>query len=384
VSRLTASQLARVLRCPGSATLPHEDTSSEAAARGTAVHEFLELVPVLGRDESLALVAEEFRPVCEALDLRGLPIGLAAEVTLAFDVSTGQARELGRGLRRDYSGASSTEIVGTADVLGVGPDAVFVADWKTGWDVEAPATNPQVRFLAMAAARAYGRTRAVAEIIRLREAGPPWRERAELDVFDLDEVAVQMRALAARVEADEVAFNQGPWCKRCPSFAHCPAKIALLRRLADGTETHEMELMLPLTAEMASVAYRRWKLAKELLRRVEAALHEFASHQPIAIGEGRWFGELLTEGTEQLDGDVVWEVLRRRFDRDVADQAVTRTATKARLREVLRARQSKPRSLAKTERAVLAEIRNRGGAIRPVRRVITEYAELPAGKEQAS
>lgn len=376
--RLTASQLGRAARCPGSMTLPHHNETNEATERGTAVHEFLERVQDLGRDAALALVPAAHRPLCEEIPVERLPVHLAAEVAFAFDPRTGRARELGRGLARDYSDAQDGEIVGTADVGGLSPDAVLIVDWKTGWSsVERAAANPQVRFLAMTAARAYGRTRAVVEVIRIRDSGAAWRDRAELDVFELDQVAVEVRELAHRVTADDATFHQGTWCGTCPAFNSCPAKTALLRRLADGSETADLEIMLPLTPDVAGVAYQRYKALRGLLKRVEAALHDYARNEPIPLGEGRYFGELLTEGHEVLDGDVAWDELRKRYDVDTADQAVKRTVTKERLREVLRTRVKKG-ALAKTERSVLEAIRDRGGASRPVRKELTEYTDAAA------
>jgi hypothetical protein len=380
--RLTASQLGRVKRCPASAVLPHLDIVSDAAMRGTAVHAFLENIPRIGRDTALEAVPEPWRPLCDAIDIDALPTDLAAEVTFAYDPRTSSSRELGRNLDRDYSGATDDEIVGTADVLGLSPSSVFVADWKTGWgDVEPAATNDQVKFLALAAARAYHRGHAIVEIIRIRDNGAAWRDRAEFDIFELDTVAFDLRVLVGATTVDTPRVSPGPWCQYCPAFAACPAKTALLVRLADGTEAQSLELMLPLTQEMASVAYQRLQHAKQLLKRVESALYEFASREPIPIGDGRWFGRVTEDGNEQLDGDVVWTVLSERYGTQIADHAVQRTATKSRVREVIRSQLTEPRTLSKTERAVLQEVRARGGASRPTRTSITEYMAANDDKE---
>jgi hypothetical protein len=383
--RLTASQLGRAVRCPGSMTLPHHDTTSEAAERGSAVHDFLEQAPALGREAALEQVPAEYRHLCDVLSLERMDARLVPEVAFAFDVETGRARELGRGLGRDYSSATASEIVGTADVFGLSPAAVLVRDWKTGWSSVDPAmSNMQVRFLAMAAARAHGRDRAVVEVVRIRESGDTWTDQAELDVFDLDETAAQVRALYQRINAPNVPFSQGPWCQFCPAFAACPTKGALLRRLADGSEAHELELMLPLTPEMAATAYHRWRAAKALLKRVEAEICELARRTPIPLGDGRVFGELLTEGNEQLDGDIVWDVLRERYGREVADKAVTRAATKARLTSVIRGRLNEKRTLSKTVNSVLGEVRKRGGASRPTRKELTEYSASERDEKESA
>jgi hypothetical protein len=385
MTRLTASEMERAAKCPASVTLPRQDGYTEAAVRGTDIHAFLERIPAMGREASLELVPADWREVCEAIDVERLPTNLAAEVALAYDVRTDTGRELGRGLRRDYSAAAPSEIVGTSDVIGLADDAVLVSDWKTGRsDTEPAARSPQIRTLSLAAARAYGRDIVHAEKIRIRENGAAWRDRAVFDVFDLDEIADEVRTVHAAVTAPEPAVRPGPWCRHCPAFASCPAQTALLRRVVDGSEIEDVERMLPLSPEVARVAYERWQAMKHLMKRIEAALHAYAKEHPIPLGGHRVFGELITEGNEQLDGDVAYAVMRDMFGQDVADAAVKRTATKTGIREALRPTLDEPRKLATTERRVHEAIRQRGGAHRPMTSKVTEYEAPPSENQEAT
>jgi hypothetical protein len=379
MTRLTGSGLERASRCPASVTLRHYDAATEASERGTAIHAFLERIPAQGRDASLAHVPDEWRPVCEAIDVERLPTKLAAEVAFAYDVRTDSARVLGIGIGRDYSSATPLEVAMTADVVGISADAVLVTDWKTGrGDTEPAAKSWQMRALALAAARAYSRDLTYVEKIRIRENGAAWRDRARFDVFDLDEIAAELRKLHDVVTSPNPPLRSGPWCRHCPAFTACPAQTALMRRMLDGSEIEDVERMMPLSPEVARVAYERWQAMRQLMKRIEAALHAYAKEHPIPLNGHRVFGELVTEGNEQIDGDIAWQVLAAQHGRDVADAAVKRTATKSGIREALRAVLAEPRALARTEREVLAEVRQRGGTRRPMTTKVTEYEAPPS------
>lgn len=383
MTRLTASEMERASRCPASVTLPRLDAHTEAAERGTEIHAFLERIPAMGREASLALVPDAWREVCEAIDVERLPTNLAAEVALAYDVAADTGREIGRGLRRDYSSAGANEIVGTADVVGLSQDAVLVSDWKTGrTDTQPAALSLQLRTLALAAARAYGRDIVHVEKIRIRENGYAWRDRAVFDVFDLDEIAAEVRGIYSTVAGADPPLRPGSWCRHCPAFAACPAQTALLRRVVDGSEIDDVERMLPLSPEVARVAYERWQAMKHLMKRIEAALHAYAKEHPIPLGGHRVFGELVTEGNEKIDGEVAWTVLADRHGPVVANAAVTKSATKASIREALRASLTEPRALARTEREVLSRIRDLGGASKPLTSKVTEYEAPPSENQE--
>lgn len=386
---MSASQIERIKHCPASAGLPQVRETTAAATRGTAVHKFLQDVAAADRDTALENVPAEHLALCESIDLDRLPVELAPEVALAYNVETGTGRELGRSIDRHYIGLDDAEIPGTADVVGVDAGVVFVGDWKTGWsEVPRAADNLQLRLLALAAARTYGCESAIVEVIRIRDNGASWRDRAELDVFDLDSFALELRQLVIEVMAAQQAIesqrwpavHEGPWCEWCPAFNACPAKTTMLQRLADGSATNELDLMLPLTPEMASIAYERWQTAKHLLRRIERALHDFARKTPIPLADGRWFGEVVKPGNERLDGDVAWAVVGELYGRDVADQAVNRQASKKGIREALRGHLPQGKPLSRAEREVLAQIRERGGAARQERTVVEEYERASESK----
>src|SRR5215471_4720463 len=200
--KVTASNLWRAFLCLGSAILPKAEATSEAAERGIAIHKYLLDCNRVGQDLAIANVPEKYRPACGLIDLTRLPVDptkYAAEVALAFDARTGKARELHRKGDRYYSQATATEICGTADVVALVDDEVVkVIDYKSGYKtLPAPEANWQFRFLGLAAARAYDRTHALVEMIRIGSDGFPYPIRGELDLWALAETAEELRELYA-------------------------------------------------------------------------------------------------------------------------------------------------------------------------------------------
>jgi hypothetical protein len=372
---ITASQLTRLFRCPASNSFPCVRSTSEASERGVAIHAFLEDAIMRGRDAALASVAEEYRDVCEAIPIDRIP-HVTPELAFAYDVETGVARVLGRGIGRKYGALGNSEIAGTADVVGGSDGMVYVGDYKTGRSYVEPAErNLQLAFLALAAARAYRVTSATVEILRVREHGELWIDRATLDVFDLDALATRLRYLVRHVhEADDRVsrgevpnLSEGPWCDYCPSYLACPAKVGLVKRLALGTELDEIELMTrPLDPEVAGVAYERIVSAERMLARLKRSIYAVARERPIPLPSGNVLGEVTRQGNERLDGDIAWRVVERMHGREIADAAVTRGATKAGLRRALSGARG-------AFDAVLAEIRAEGGAEKPMRTGVEEY-----------
>lgn len=238
----TASSLGRALACRASTVLPEApDAGSEAAARGTALHAYVE-AEALGQAGALEAVPPAWRETARGLDVPAIlealghdPFGdtvMTTEESFAWEPGRPEAaRSLGFNLRRDYSRALPHEMVGTADVVVYDHDAelVTVGDYKFGHGhVEGAATNPQLRALALYAARSRGMTRARVVVIRGREDGSCWLDTAELDWDDLVAVARDLTALALRIDQDRQSpelppATPGAHCRYCRAAVHCPA-----------------------------------------------------------------------------------------------------------------------------------------------------------------
>lgn len=394
----TASNLHCADLCPASAVLPRVRQESPAAARGTAIHAFLAAAAKDGRDEALAHVPEEHRATCEAIDLDVLPAGgtYAAEVALAYHVETGIGRELGRNLGRSYPPTDAREMAGTADVLALTADgeAAVILDFKSGHRrVAAAQVNRQLQMLALAAARAYGRSRAVVGLVYLLEDGGAWFDRAEFDAFDLDAIALDLHGIADRVEAAARAVAEGrqpdtatgDHCRYCPSYVHCPAQTALVRQMAADPGTLAVEVHAMLNEHNAAAAYARVKAVEAVLKHVREALYAYAQEHPIPLDNGLVLGSVETR-REYVDGKVARDVLGRLYGAPVADAACEWSASKTSIRDALRGvAKNMGLKLAAVEREALAAIGEAGGITPKVSRTVKE---LPAhalgdGKEAA-
>jgi len=363
--RATASQLERLLNCHGSGALPVADTTSAYAAQGSANHA-----------EQEADVEAGQLPEKIASFLGAASTTARAEVKLAYDCATDDGRILGTGSDREYGDLAPFEIAGTADVLAFDAERVYVVDRKLWTAVTAAERNVQVGFLALAAARALGRS--VASVALVYETGRV--DRAELDQIDMGTLAGRLHDLngnvaiqiARRARGELVDVREGTWCRHCPSAHACPARTALIRRLVMGGEATELELMLPLDDATARAAYERLGHAKSLLKRIESALYARASEHPIPLGDGRFFGRHVEEGNEHLDGRIARAVIAEKLGDDAVEEVVSYEVTKARLKDAIKKRAPKGAAAA-AERTVLEEIRRRGGATRETKERVSEF-----------
>lgn len=299
---ITFSGLHRVKACPPSAILPHSEKANDAATnQGVEVHRFLELLSTgISREAALELCTSEHRRFLSVIEVDKLPATAAgqyaAEVAFAYNWRNGTARELGRGTGRDYSDVGPDEIPGTADVVGLTPDAVVVLDYKAGPYANrrgAVGESMQLRGYALAAARAYGKERAIIGEIRIGADGAPAFETAEVtaEMLATDEAALRSDMLAVQSLIDgraELPTVEGPHCAYCPAFASCPAKSALARALGgDGTSLALGEL----TPETALKARERSKAAKQVLKQVDEALDLYFRANPVTLPSGKVLGE---------------------------------------------------------------------------------------------
>lgn len=342
---ITFSALPRAFACRLSTVLPRVDQSSDDAAAGTARHRFFQRVTeLLGSGNNLALEAarelalaeapEEARAALEAIPLETLGLeNVAAEVAVAFDLATGEARELGRGIERRYEGVADTEIVGTIDRLGfIGTDGLHVGDYKGRSHSTLPTEDPQILAGALAASRIYGRTWAELEVVRIVDA-EPYHATAKVDILDLDTFETRLHGLAQRVAQDHAAFvagdipeaQDGAHCRYCPSLRYCPAKMALARAVLGG-DSEEIHGVVKVGAayldEMSAPRLRQLVAdGEKVLEVVKDALREFARATPFPIndGTGRWYGVPPdAKEREIVDGPGASKVLAELFGPEAA------------------------------------------------------------------
>lgn len=150
------------------------------------------------------------------------------EVAFAYDVASDTARELTTNGHRDYSSLTAGEVPGTADLVHIEDGVVWIADQKTGFqgNLEPVAQHAQLRFLALAACRAYLCDRARIVLLHL-DGEEVLASAADLDADELDAIAAEVRAEVATIPGS--APKPGAHCADlyCPALAVCPHTKAL-------------------------------------------------------------------------------------------------------------------------------------------------------------
>lgn len=339
---ISSSRLDLAERCPGAFTLPWRDSPNDHSDAGNDRHAADE--DAINSGEGI----EEYTERWPGLEWR-------AEVAYAYDISSDTARFLGVGVNRNYGALSPFEVPGTIDAEGRGSGRLVVVDRK-GFERQEPASrHRQVRFLALAAARAQ---EAGSITVAIRpEIGP--MDIDEIDpMFDLDVIAHEVKQLVLstaklRSDAREGAaapFSVGRHCRWCPAFDECPEQKEL--RALVVREDKPTEIFVD--DETAADAFDLWKRLGIMHKRLGEQLHRFAATRPIRLSNGNLWGQQPKLGNERLDGDAVWQAVKE-LHPGLEDQAVERKATKKRLEETLKGRRG-------AAKQVLELVRKRGGA----------------------
>lgn len=165
-------------------------------------------------------------------------VGTRCEIAYAWSPSTDKARELpptydeqGNRKLRDYSDAKGDEVCGSTDLEDWDMDnTLLIEDGKTGYT---PLIQyvPQIRTLAMFAARKKRVRKARARLVKFYKDREPdfWEET--LDGFALDAIAEDLRTRLAAAKTAEP--NPGAWCTEmfCKARLVCPAVQAAVVEL---------------------------------------------------------------------------------------------------------------------------------------------------------
>lgn len=390
----TGSAIERVDLCAASVALPAVEEPSEHSDRGTAIHRYLEELPEFGPETALAGVPDEWRAACAALDLSGLETLLAtaggAEIAIAVNVRTWIARELGRGVGRDYRDVTEDEVPCTLDAIRIDHPRGLVVDYKTGW--RRHVAGWQLQFGALAAHLLWQLDEVDVQQINVSDRAP-WVRRACFSGYDFrairDDLArVHARALARRREHEAgrvpSEFTVGDHCRYCPARRVCPAQTAQIRGalgLATTTLAHE-EVDAAAIVELRD----RVKAALKALHVLNAQIDQYVTlHGPLPIGapdaDGyHWLAEVISEGNEKITGTIARTIVSGLYGAEAGEACVTVTATKKQLETAIRAAVPRGRGAGAIKEA-LELIRAAGGASRKtslaVEEVVTRDATPP-------
>jgi hypothetical protein len=351
----TPSALERIDACVVSETYPHVGEINPYAMHGTIVHEFLRACNAIGREAALLEAPIEHVEALEQIDLDALPVdpkSYAAEVAFAYNVETGEGRELGRALSREAAKAKCRpgEMPGVADVVGLTSNGgVVLPDYKTGWGHVSPAeVNWQVKTYALMAARAYGAEHASVQIIRVLDNGRIWSSKLEMDALDLEDHALELRKLmsrrarvlqlAAEGRRDELPNAVlGVHCRYCPAFRFCPAQLMALVGLRSPIVGESGEM----TSEKVAEAWVALEQVERQLKTRKATLEQFALQTPVALPSGKILGRckstketLLADRAQPILESLYGQELGLAVARDSID--LSPSMTKSSLKRALR------------------------------------------------
>ena len=326
---LTASRLELAATCPGSQAHDHVQTTSKAAERGTAIHEYI--AALLQDEERLLPSDHESAALCRKLDQRELLDAarpnvystLYTELPLYFCPNSGEAGVLEGAHHRDYSGAPELSIPGTADVVAVEDLRVTVTDWKTG-GAELPhlADNHQLRFLGLAAARAFGRDEAVIQTGRIGTDGSVDLLAYTLESEELTATEVELARIAHRVEKarlGEPVYREGSHCRHCPALPHCPAIAGAAQAILEGPPEE-------LTDRRAAKMWERLQAVEAAAKHTRQALQEYVYARPVPTTEGKELKVVETR-RENIDSSKAYAILREHLPEESLAQVVSVTKT---------------------------------------------------------
>jgi len=370
----SASSVQRVMECAASAQLPQVQSTSDAAARGSAIHAYLEqLVKGQPHEVALEVVPEQYRDDCLNIDLAPFWAQqysrLEAEVSLAVNVNNGQARILGS--NRAYEKVTPEEFYGTADYIGRTQDNVIVVgDFKTGLaNVAHPRDNWQLKVLAYALSQLHGED--TVEVAIVKTEGETRLLIHRFNALDLAVVASELKSLHAKLQKPVSVYREGKHCDYCPSFKFCPAKVSMLRELAAAPNIKADELVDCLKAGEPKLAYRRYKAIKAALQKVEAELRMLSEKEPIDLGDGFFYGPT-KQTREDIDGKVAYEALAASYGDEVAKKAVEFATSKTAIDRAIAPVCAKG-TRAGSVRAILDTVASKGGITFSDKFVTKEY-----------
>ncbi|WP_083284791.1 DUF2800 domain-containing protein [Corynebacterium sp. HMSC11D10] len=241
---LSASSAHRWINCTPAPYLEaqHPDSTSDAAAEGTAAHELAE------HKLRQHLDLPTTRPVSEwdSEEMDDYTDQYAdhvmAELQRAREVD--KAAFLGIEERLDFSHIVP-EGFGTGDTLIVSDDTLTVVDLKYGKGVEVSAVgNPQMRLYALGALATYG---AIYDVQTVRTViFQPRLANISTEEISVDELTKwaenTVRPAAEKAIAGEGELRAGEWCRFCRHAAQCPERA------------REMFAPVPTTAEHVPAA----------------------------------------------------------------------------------------------------------------------------------
>lgn len=341
-SSLSASGLARAIKCPASCALPAVKNESMAATRGIAIHQFLEDSLSMSKDEALAKLDDaDWRDTCSRIDTSkvfGTAVKIEPEVAFAFSIEKGTARIL-KNFRQQRPETAEDEIIGIADLVLTFPDgSMAVFDYKTGYDPILDADeNAQLKFLALCIYKLHNLPAVEAGLANIQPDGYiTWAKSVYTnDILDnfyatLSKTWFQVKA-ARGVVAMGIRPNvyQGDHCKYCPAMHSCPAYTSLAKSMVTDIQIEDAINVNLLSLEEAGQAWEKLKRVQRVLDAVESALKARVTRDGgLPLSDGK-FVRVVEMNKEVISVNRAIDILKSRLGVVVTDSIIDKSITKA-------------------------------------------------------
>lgn len=399
------------MACPASAALPQvKDEGGSASQRGTAIHTFLsDVASGLTVESALRNCPEEWRSDCEQIKLDGLPLSLAegwvSEPAYAYDVVKRTARFIGLNIGRNYGDVSSTEIPLSLDVINAKNGIpLTVYDYKTGRGHDsyapAPEKNWQLKLGALVLTQQASEHDCMVGLIHIHDDGTHTKKEhlltndglghAANEIERVSGVVKELRQLVANGGTPSV--NEGPHCDFCPAKLACPAKVGLIKLLADAPERAvdllrigtpsplagddvKQQVLSLLTKENAAQAYTVARRISRVSGQIMSALAAYASTDPIDVAPGVAYGKH-SFASDEIDGACAYQSAKNILGEDSARVAVEMTTSKAAIDRAVRDAKERGAwsgTLVDGKRAVLEAVSKMGGISQVQKTKVEEF-----------
>lgn len=377
--RLSASKLPIAAACPGAFALEaHALPASEWAARGTAIHRFVDTAFRESRDVALAELAddEKLAVFCQKIPLHEITAHFGGEPRTEIQFAYNPERDIAAEIESGHTIADGW-LGGKIDGHRADGSGVRGADWKTGFvRVPAPLQNLQLRAYALMLARRYDVERVEFAVVDIDEEGFPFVRNAVFEEMELDAARAEIREIMAAVAAERFVAESraagtllapprlrvGDHCRYCEALPSCPAFVGTTQALVP-LASRTLELT---PAEIG----RQWEAAGA----VRIALERFESAVRFQVERGLIVP--LPSGKELRAVEVPSRTVNAKITEEVLEEMgmglAYRTASKVTLAGIERATGDRAAD-------VLAEIEKRGGV---TTKTFTQVRESKPKKEK--
>lgn len=322
---ITGSSAYDVAACPPRAALPGWNTSSSAANRGNALHDFCRKVSLnpAGREQFVKDVPEKWRHTAAGINLDAALDGIkvkACEIAYALNVKDRTCRLIGINLDRKYNETlvaagelplSKYEIAFTIDVEGESIDlqCPVELDYKSGQSIGEVEDHGQRRISAAGLMFYYDATTCISRVAYIWDSGEIKQDGFEFSIFDAWETCDFLVDAIDRVERvrDQIANGEIPQvspdrerqCKYCNSFTVCPYWTSLLRGALNGKAPAVGEISPNDRGRVLDQVKDRLKV----LEKLESDLREHALREPLPIDDQYEYRQAPRAGKSYFDDD---------------------------------------------------------------------------------